>query len=190
MADYLWVQAQSRDGRCVLRLVGELDMTTAEEFTDCADAAVEATPGPVVVDLSGLTFIDARGARALAAVMDALPAQRRPVVRSCPPQVRLVLDMLDLSLNYLQADHLPAQNQTATRSATRDLVHRVQHARLDASQMKLDSSWVLARLADTGIRLASTRERTDLIREQGQRTLAATRAIREHLKRLREEAAT
>jgi anti-anti-sigma factor len=179
MADYLRVEADNRNGRCVLRVTGDLDMTTAAEFACRAEAAVTETTGPVVLDLSGLTFIDVRGARALAAVMCPVPAARRPVVRSCAPHVRLVLDMLDLPFSYLPADYLPAYSRTAPPSATRDLVKRVQQARLNAGDAKLSASRVLARLTDTSIRLASTRERTGLILEQGQQTLASTRAARE-----------
>ena len=189
MVGYLRVQAESRNGQCVLRIAGDLDMITAGEFADRADQEVAATPGPVVVDLSGLTFIDARGARALATMIDALPAGRQAVVRSCPPHVRLVLDMLGLPPNYLSADYLSARNRMAPQSATRDLVDRVQDARHYAGAAKLGASWVLSRLADTRIRLASTRERTGLLREQGQRTVASSRAVREYVIRSRQETA-
>jgi len=176
MPSYLRVEAESRYRQCVLRVIGELDLVTAAEFADRAEAAVKATTGPVVVDLSSLTFVDVFGARALATVILTLPAARRPVIRSCPPQVRLVLDLLNLPLSYLPADPL---TENAPPSVTRDLVHLVQHARLDASKAILAANWTLARLTDTGIRLASTRERTGLTREQGQQTLARTRSARE-----------
>jgi|SRR5215469_9585436 len=176
MANYLRVEAGSGYRQCVLRVIGELDLVTAAEFADRADAAVEATSGPVIVDLSSLTFIDVFGARALATVVRTLPAARRPVIRSCPPHVRLVLDMLNLPLSYLPTDPLTGN---APPSVTRDLVDLVQQARLDAGKAKLAASWTLARLADTGIRLASTRERAGLMREQGQETLARTRSARD-----------
>jgi len=176
MANYLRVEAGSGYRQCVLRVIGELDLVTAAEFADRADAAVEATSGPVIVDLSSLTFIDVFGARALATVVRTLPAARRPVIRSCPPHVRLVLDLLNLPLSYLPADPLAGN---APPSLTRDLVDLVQHARLDAGKAVLAASWTMARLTDTGIRLANTRERTGLTREQGQQTLARTRSARE-----------
>jgi anti-sigma B factor antagonist len=176
VANYLRVEAESTYRQCVLRVIGELDLITAAEFAHRADAAVKATTGPVVVDLSSLTFIDARGARALAAVIRTVPAARRPVIRSCPPHVRLVLDMLNLPLCYLLADPLI---RTPGPSVTLDLVDRVRHARLDAGKTKLAATWAMARLTDSGIRLASTVERTGLIREQGQQTLARTRSARE-----------
>jgi anti-anti-sigma factor len=88
MANYLRVDAESRYRQCVLHVIGELDLVTAAEFADRAEAAMKATAGPVVVDLSSLTFTDVFGARALATVIRTVPAARRPVIRSCPPHVR------------------------------------------------------------------------------------------------------
>lgn len=176
MANYLRVEAESSYKQCVLRVIGELDLVTAADFAHRADAAVKATTGPVVVDLSSLTFIDVRGARALAGVIRTLPAARRPVIRSCPPHIRLVLDMLNLPLCYLSPDALI---RIPAPSVTRDLVNRVRDARLDASRTQLAAIWVMSRLTDSGIRLASTRERSGLIREQGQQALARSRSARE-----------
>lgn len=69
IADYLQVQAERRNGLCVLWITGELDTVMAGVFAERTAAAVHAAPGPVLIDLSGLTFIDAGGARALAAVI-------------------------------------------------------------------------------------------------------------------------
>jgi hypothetical protein len=98
--------------------------------------------------------------------------------------------MLGLSLNYLPADYLSAENWTAPQFGTRELMGMVQDARLHASVAKHHASGVLAMLADTSTRLASTREQTELIREQGRRVLASARAAREHVVRSRQEMAT
>lgn len=135
MANYLRVRADARNGRCWLFLIGDLDLITADRLADCAGALLDAVPGPVVVDLSGLTFIDARGARTLAAMIQALSAPRRPVIHGCPPHVRFVLDMLGLSLGYRQADYRPAERTNAARSATHDLVVLLRAARLHATSM-------------------------------------------------------
>lgn len=111
-------------------------------------------------------------------MIQALSAQRRPVIHGCPPHVRFVLDMLGLSLGYRQADYRPTDQRSTARSATHDLVVLLRDARLHATQTRLQATWVLARLTGTGIRVANTRERTDLIREQGQRTLALIRGSR------------
>lgn len=110
-----------------------------------------------------------RGARALAAVIRTVPAGRQAVVCSCPPYVRLVLDALGPSLNYLPADYLPADKWALPPSGTLDLVNRVREARLHACVAKLDARAVLDRLTDNSIRLASIGERMDLTRQQANR---------------------
>lgn len=167
MADYLQVQAEQRNGLCVLRITGELDTVMAGVFAERAEAAVQAIPRPVLIDLPGLTFIDAGGARALATVIRTFSA----AVRSCPPPVRQTLDLLGLPPWYLSAG-----NSTVPRS--------------DACEAKLGARLLLDQLRDTCIRLASTLERSDLVREQGRRTAASSRAAREHLMRSRQAAAS
>jgi anti-sigma B factor antagonist len=189
--DHLRVQAECRNGLCVLYVAGELDMTTADEFADRADAAVQGMYSPVAFDLSDLTFIDACGGRTLAAVIRTLSAGRAGVIRSCPRYIRHVFDLLELPMRYLSSgDDLPLRPLSALGrippdSESRELVNRVRRARLDASETKLDASGMLAMLVDTSIRLADTLEQTDMIREQGRRTLASSRAAREHVMRSR-----
>jgi anti-anti-sigma regulatory factor len=158
----------------VLQITGELDAMAADAFAEHADAAVRSLPGPVLVDLSGLTFIDAGGARVLDAVIRTLPGGRPASVRACPRHVRRTLDMLDLPLDSRAAGSLPAR-----RPGTPALVEEVRRARLHAGEAKLDASGALAELADTRIRLAGTIERAGLIREQGRQALARSRASRE-----------
>lgn len=130
-----------------------------------------------------------RGARALAAVIRTVPAGRQAVVCSCPPYVRLVLDALGPSLNYLPADYLPADKWALPPSGTLDLVNRVREARLHACVAKLDARAVLDRLTDNSIRLASIGERMDLTRQQGQQTLASAGAAREYIIQSRQQSA-
>lgn len=183
MADYLHVEAERRNGLCLLRITGELDTSMAETFADQAEAVMRAMPGPVLVYLSGLTFTDAHGAHVLATVIRTLRAGRLVVVRSCPAHVRRVVELLGLPPDYLLA-----WDRAASASETCQLVDQLRRAQLDASEAKLGARTVLSLLTDTCIRLASTRERTALIREQGRRTVACSRAAREHL-RPREAAA-
>jgi anti-anti-sigma factor len=165
----------------VLHIAGELDVMSADAFAEHADAAVRSLPWPVLVDLSGLTFIDARGARVLDAVIRTLPGGRPASVRACPRHVRRILDMLGLPL-----DGRPAGSPPARRPGTAALVDEVRRARLHAGEAKLDASGTLAELADSRIRLAGTIERASLIREQGRQTLARSRASREQALRSRQ----
>jgi anti-sigma B factor antagonist len=180
-ADSVQVRSVRRNGACVLQIAGELDAMGADAFAGHADAAVRSLPGPVLVDLSGLTFIDAGGARVLDAVMQTLPGGRPASVRACPRRVRRVLDMLGLPLDGRAAGSPPAR-----RPGTPPLVVEVRRARLHASEAKLDASGALAELADTRIRLAVTIERAGMLREQGRQALARSRASREQALRSRQ----
>lgn len=117
--------------------------------------------------MSGLTFIDAHGTHALAAVIGIARAGRLAVVRSCPSHVRRVAELLGLPPNYLLTG-----DRAASQSEICELADRLQRAQLDAAETKLGTRRALSRLADTCIRLASTREQAALIREQGRRTVA------------------
>jgi anti-sigma B factor antagonist len=180
-ADSVQVRAVRRNGVCVLQVAGELEGMGADAFAERADAAVRSLPGPVLVDLTGMTFIDAGGARVLDAVMRTLPGGRAASVRACPPRVRRILDILGLPLD----GRPPAGNSPVRRSGTPALVDEVRRARLHAAEAKLDASGTLAELADTRIRLAGTIERAGLVREQGRETLARSRAGRERAFRSR-----
>lgn len=175
----LQVHAEPGNGLCLLCIGGELDAAAAGSLAERAGAALRAAPGPVLVDLSGLTFIDAHGARALAALTRTLTG-RHASVPSCPAAIRRILDLLGLPLNYLSSDDKPAPAALAS-----ELVEQVRRARHDTSQARLTSTETLARLAITCIRLASTRERAELTREQGRHTMASCRAVREQLTRAR-----
>jgi anti-anti-sigma factor len=81
---------------CVLLVSGELDIATAPSFAAQAAAALEVAPGQLVLDLSGLEFVDVGGARTLAAVAGAVPAGCPVLVRSASPRVRRVLGMIGM----------------------------------------------------------------------------------------------
>lgn len=181
--DGVRVQAQRWNGTCLLRISGELDMVTADELGERADTAVLAVPGAVLVDLSGLTFIDAHAARVLNAVIRTLPEGRPASVRSCPRGIRRALDLLGLSL-----DGPPAGYAADPQPGIPALAGRVRQARLNARESRLAASGTLARLTDTCIRVASTIERAALIQEQGRQAQAASRATREYVIRSRQAA--
>jgi hypothetical protein len=141
----------------------------------------------VLIDLSGLTFIDAHGARALYALIRTPLNGRAAAVRHCPLRIRRLLNVFRVPLDCPPSDDRPVRQTTTTA-----LADQVRRARLRARESRLDASGTLARLTDTLIRLASTVERTDLIREQARCTVADSRAVRKQLlqSRLGTEAAT
>jgi anti-anti-sigma factor len=181
MGDYLRVQAERRNGMCVLRVSGELDRATADPFVRHADAVVRAIPGPVAIDLTGLKFIDVAGVRVLTQLLRRLSASRLADVSRCTPAVRRVLRLLGMP----PPDYwLTAQRATAL-PPTRELADRIERAVFDADETQRATAGTIARLQDTCIRVASTLERTGLTREQARQTLTRAKAAREILTRSR-----
>jgi anti-anti-sigma factor len=89
---------QSLDGSAVIVLVGELDMDTVPELTQVLDPLVENGPPEVVLDFSGLSFIDSAGLTALVGAQNRLNEQnRRLVVRSPRSQAVRVFEIVGLS---------------------------------------------------------------------------------------------
>lgn len=89
----------SYDGQiCVLAAIGDLDLTTAGQFTRCASWAVNDQPDRLVFDLAGLDFLDCAGARALAEAAQAAPAGCPVIVRSVSPPAARLLGLLGQDL--------------------------------------------------------------------------------------------
>ena len=94
---------RAREGdRLVLRLRGELDMSTAAVAIDAATAAVSEAAS-VVVDLRGLTFIDSSGLNALVRIRRLTREPDGPPVALRAPSdaIRKVLDITGLA-TYLE----------------------------------------------------------------------------------------
>jgi anti-sigma B factor antagonist len=67
LADLLTVARETADGgRDVrLRLVGEMDMSTVPVFEQAFTSAVDQAPDRLIIDLSGVQFMDSSGLNAL-----------------------------------------------------------------------------------------------------------------------------
>ena len=61
------------NGATVVRVTGEVDLSTADRFA--AAVSDRAAHGPVVVDLEGLTFMDSAGVRAIDRLLAAARAR-------------------------------------------------------------------------------------------------------------------
>ena len=83
---------------CVLAIGGELDIATVPVLTEQAAAALRQPAERLILDLSGLEFIDCCGVRALEAVTRAAPAGCPVLVRGAGRRVRRILDLLAVSL--------------------------------------------------------------------------------------------
>jgi stage II sporulation protein AA (anti-sigma F factor antagonist) len=61
------VSSQVRVGETRLVVAGEIDLATAPRFLGALDAALDTCPEVLVLEIAGLSFIDARSAGAIAA---------------------------------------------------------------------------------------------------------------------------
>jgi len=153
--DYLRAEVEQHGPVCVLAIRGELDVFTVANLTRCVTAALKTRTEQFVLDLSGLTFIDCRGARALAAMAQAVPAGSPVVVRSVNPAVRRVLNLLELNLESRDM----AGDDQATRLALQSqlLCALVQQAIAESHQLAETIAATEDRVADTMLRLAARR---------------------------------
>jgi anti-anti-sigma factor len=97
-APSLRVRVERDGGVCVLAVRGELDIATIPELARKAAAALQIPPVRLVLDLSGLEFIDCAGAQALAAVTETVPAGCPITVGSMSCAAQRVLGVLGMTL--------------------------------------------------------------------------------------------
>jgi anti-sigma B factor antagonist len=91
-ADGLTLRGEARNGTAALAVAGELDLATVPALKD-ALAQLEGTPA-LELDLSGVSFMDSSGLRALlTARRDAQAAGRRLRLVAVPPAVSRVLEL-------------------------------------------------------------------------------------------------
>ena len=80
-----------------LQLVGEIDLSNASLLVGEAPSVI-ARGGVVVLDFSGVTFLDATGAEAVLRLADEVrPHGCHLLLRDLTPQVRRLLHILELS---------------------------------------------------------------------------------------------
>jgi anti-sigma B factor antagonist len=195
--EYLTIKVDRYGQVCVLAVRGELDLGSSVmfiEFTEGVAAAMTPQPQRVVVDLSGLRFIDCSGARALAAVASS-PLGRCPVVlRSVRPAVHRVLDLMGLdlvgpSLDLMSPDPQPlGVSDTAADSPTGELVRQLRLARSHSEQAIADCRRVAGDIAATEDRMALTLTQLAACRPNAyDRLTTLSRAARRQAVRLRDQ---
>lgn len=80
------------DGRAVLTLAGEIDLTTTDLLRDAAARCLEQRPACLALDLSSLTFCDCAGVRTLQWALRQATAAHAVFLLTAPrPQIRRVL---------------------------------------------------------------------------------------------------
>lgn len=77
-------------GRAGIRVSGEVTLTTRASWEQALEDALRGS-GDVMLDLSGLTFIDVGGATALVLAAQDLDGRRRLVIKGPPPALRRTL---------------------------------------------------------------------------------------------------
>jgi len=92
----LGIETRAEDEVTVVALSGEFDLAGVERF-ELALGKLESAPGAVLVDLSGLVFLDSSGLRALVmADQRAKQEGRRLAIVPGPPVVRRVFEITQL----------------------------------------------------------------------------------------------
>jgi anti-sigma B factor antagonist len=90
-------------GTVTMAVAGEFDLSSAGYFSSCANEAIDADAGTVVIDLADLTFIDSTGVAALLATHQRLRGAGRSLrVVNVGPQPAGVFDMTGLSSTGLE----------------------------------------------------------------------------------------
>lgn len=81
----------------VFRIQGEVDLATAAALGEALRAHAAASPGDVVCDCSGMSFIDSSGIKVLVSLARQLRAdERRLSLTNVRPNCRLVMDVTGL----------------------------------------------------------------------------------------------
>lgn len=186
---YLKVRVESRGQISVLALSGDLDMGSADEFTDAAVRILVQNPSRLIVDLSGLQYIDFRAARTLAAVASPPPGGSTVILRAARPGVRRVLDMLGLPVGHPSpVPELPSPPDRALPADTLAgrLVRRSRMARISSRRTREESrrllEWLAATEEATAVTLArmaellpSEAENLELLSQKAQQQAATMR---------------
>jgi anti-anti-sigma factor len=84
----------SRVGPAAWAVSGELDLASARAFEQALTSADE--PGDLVLDCSGLLFMDSQGVRSLLVAAAGRPAGGSLVLQHLNPEVRRIADLVQL----------------------------------------------------------------------------------------------
>jgi anti-anti-sigma factor len=102
----LAVRVERQDGRAVLQISGELDLATVAVLQDAvADELRAGQPGEIVLDLSGLTFLDSSGLGALLQIRsDTMAAGGALTMAAVAPGAARVIEIAGLSATFGLSD--------------------------------------------------------------------------------------
>jgi anti-sigma B factor antagonist len=100
------------EGIAFMEVSGELDLAAADELTEAGLAALTPAAGTLLIDLSGVTFIDSTSLGALVAIRNAAEPHHTVVVQNAQPHVRRVFELTGLDRvfdSHVPAEHSPGQ---------------------------------------------------------------------------------
>jgi anti-anti-sigma factor len=162
--EQLRIRAERRGRICVVALSGPLDLTAVASLTECIRTERALQPARVVIDMSGVNFVDFGGARALAAAVSPVPGQCPVLVRSIRPAARQRLERTGLDLGgpgYAPESNArpPGLDKALADSATGILVREWQHLHGSVLQVIADSQQAAQSLASTEEHVAATMHR-------------------------------
>lgn len=171
--DYLWVWADRSSRVTVLKVRGELDASTADQFTANAVRELRQTRGLVAVDLSFLDFIDCTGARALDAAVRSVPPCQLTEVRGIQPTVARLLELVGIDLAGLLC-----HGDVLLFRRGQELRTRARKTRMQSQQVLLETCAAMDRLAATYAGLAAAAQQHHAEQKQARaahmRTLSDT----------------
>jgi anti-sigma B factor antagonist len=102
------MQSDLENGRVVIRVSGEIDLSNAERLETQIDEATAGVPS-VVIDLTAVDFIDSRGLRLLKRIATAVAERSGTFAVVAPPDsiARSVLDLTRMTDELGVRDSLP-----------------------------------------------------------------------------------
>lgn len=89
--DRLTIEVAYEEQCAVLRVQGEIDVQTAPTLRQAMDRAVEVSEGDLVLEMSGVGFIDSSGLGVLLGRFRRMPQGRAMAIRSPRPHVLTLL---------------------------------------------------------------------------------------------------
>jgi anti-anti-sigma factor len=88
---------KGQNGEASVVLTGELDMASSPDLADVLETLIENGPTELMIDFSGLSFIDSSGLAVLVATQNALAEKGRHLsVRSARPHALRVFEIAGL----------------------------------------------------------------------------------------------
>ena len=94
----LTIDHREQGGCAVLVVHGALDVETSPDLRTAAFAAIQADPGPVIIDASELSFCDSTGLGVFVRVAARLDTRgQRLAIAGAPPPVRDILEETGLA---------------------------------------------------------------------------------------------